>query len=344
MKKFFFTILLVFLWTSLVYAGPMIIGGASSAVTSSMIVDGTIVNDDISATAAIAQSKLSLDSTLTDIADGTIDENLVNTANPWADNEISDTLTIGAGSTVGAVDSSSMTGYPTGAQPLDADLTSLAGGITGLALGAGDGGGYSAAVDGTDFLAPSRIDDTKGNGDTGYVWSADKSYDTFALAPTLAGTNAFTGQNTIGDGGDSIKILYDASPGTDTTYDGEVEANQTAGENLVWGDIVYFNADKKWWKIDADAEATAGNVDLGFVVETINADATGSILRRGFVRDDSFALNAVGDPYYLSTTSGGWTNTAPSGTDDIIRRVGTVRDITTDTMKFDPAQSYLVHD
>lgn len=34
-----------------------------------------------------------LEATLTDIADGTINENLVNTANPWADNEVSDTLT-----------------------------------------------------------------------------------------------------------------------------------------------------------------------------------------------------------------------------------------------------------
>ena len=34
-----------------------------------------------------------LESTLTDIADGTIAENLINTANPWADNEVSDTLT-----------------------------------------------------------------------------------------------------------------------------------------------------------------------------------------------------------------------------------------------------------
>lgn len=34
-----------------------------------------------------------LEATLTDIADGTISENLVNTTNPWADNEVSDTLT-----------------------------------------------------------------------------------------------------------------------------------------------------------------------------------------------------------------------------------------------------------
>lgn len=35
-----------------------------------------------------------LESTLTDIADGTIAENLVNTANPWADNEVADNITI----------------------------------------------------------------------------------------------------------------------------------------------------------------------------------------------------------------------------------------------------------
>ena len=66
--------------------------------------------------------------TLTDIADGTITENLVNTAKPWADNEVADTLTIGAGSTIGAVASGTMTGYPTGAQPLEATLTDIADG------------------------------------------------------------------------------------------------------------------------------------------------------------------------------------------------------------------------
>ena len=35
-----------------------------------------------------------LEATLTDIADGTIVENLVNTANPWADNEVADNITV----------------------------------------------------------------------------------------------------------------------------------------------------------------------------------------------------------------------------------------------------------
>lgn len=41
-----------------------------------------------------------LESTLTDIADGTIAEDLVNTAHPWADNEVSDTITVGASGSV----------------------------------------------------------------------------------------------------------------------------------------------------------------------------------------------------------------------------------------------------
>jgi len=47
---------------------------------------------------------------------------------PWADADVADTLTIGAGSTIGAVASGTMTGYTTGAQPVDATLTDIADG------------------------------------------------------------------------------------------------------------------------------------------------------------------------------------------------------------------------
>lgn len=43
---------------------------------------------------------------------------------------------------------------------------------------------FKAAVNlesGTDFIPPSRLDDTKGNGDTSYFWSADKVYDQLTL-------------------------------------------------------------------------------------------------------------------------------------------------------------------
>lgn len=49
---------------------------------------------------AIGTNVQAYDAILTDIADGTIAENLVNTANPWADNEVSDTITVGASGSV----------------------------------------------------------------------------------------------------------------------------------------------------------------------------------------------------------------------------------------------------
>lgn len=59
--------------------------------------------------------------------------------------------------------------------PLDADF-----GSNGIMERTG-AGTYGIATEGTDYLAPTRIDDTKGDGDTTYVWSADKVYDQLAL-------------------------------------------------------------------------------------------------------------------------------------------------------------------
>ena len=43
--------------------------------------------------AEVAEGYQPLEATLTDIADGTITENLINTTNPWADNEVVNTIT-----------------------------------------------------------------------------------------------------------------------------------------------------------------------------------------------------------------------------------------------------------
>ena len=51
-----------------------------------------------------------LGATLTDIADGTIAENLVNTANPWADNEVADDITC---SNYMPISGGAFTGFPT---------------------------------------------------------------------------------------------------------------------------------------------------------------------------------------------------------------------------------------
>jgi len=60
--------------------------------------------DEYSTTSAIASAYQPLEATLTDIADGTIAENLVNTANPWADNEVTSDLTITTSTVITAND------------------------------------------------------------------------------------------------------------------------------------------------------------------------------------------------------------------------------------------------
>ena len=78
----------------LIYGTGFIDANRFAGVTT---VDGTefgYLNGVTSAIQTQFDAKQPLEATLTDIADGTIAENLVNTANPWADNEVASNLTI----------------------------------------------------------------------------------------------------------------------------------------------------------------------------------------------------------------------------------------------------------
>jgi hypothetical protein len=108
----------------------------------------------------------------------------------------------------------------------------------------------------------------------------------------------------------------------------------TAGENLVAGDVCYLKSDNKYWKADADAEATA-STELRMALASISADATGVFLRVGPYTTTGLTVG----PYYVSTTPGAITATAPSGSGDIVRLVGMARSST--NLYFDPDQTYL---
>jgi hypothetical protein len=117
----------------------------------------------------------------------------------------------------------------------------------------------------------------------------------------------------------SLTLASDHTIGAGAT----VLNDQTAGENLVFGNIVYLKlSDGKWWKTDADAAATTTGL-TGFVTETIAADATGDIMIRGTARDDSWAWTTGGSslPLYISTTPGGLTESPPVGAGDCARIV-----------------------
>lgn len=300
---------------------------------------------------------------------------------------------------------------------------------TGIVKNTTTTGVLSIAADGTDYLAPTRIDDTKGNGDTGYVWSADKVFDQLALKAPLASPE-FTGSPTIGtsidpdaaDGatiGSATKEWSDAyfaggavlyfendqsstvtssaagltfnkfpmtpSAAPDADYEvankkyvddnsinnvvedttpqlgGTLDANEqsiqhewgtltsnatasgdiisaTAGENVVFGSVCYFKSDGKFWKTDADAEATSKGM-IAMAIATIAGNATGLFLKKGFARDDTWNWTVAAELWLDTATAGGLTETKPSGSADIVRLIGYAK--AADYIEFDPSKVYL---
>jgi len=107
----------------------------------------------------------------------------------------------------------------------------------------------------------------------------------------------------------------------------------TAAENLVFGDVCYMNSAGKMAKADADAIATSGAVAIA--TGTIASNATGNFMLNGVIRDDSTYSFTIGGLIYLSTTAGAVTQTAPSGTDDVVQVLGWA--ITADEWMFNPS-------
>ena len=126
-------------------------------------------------------------------------------------------------------------------------------------------------------------------------------------------------------------LVLDETPDSDHTAHG-IKCNFTAGENVVFGNVCYVKSDGKMWKADADAEATSYCVAIALA--TINADASGSFLLIGIARDDTWNWT-VGSPIYLSTTAGELTQTAPSGSGDIVQILGIATHA--DRMYFNPS-------
>lgn len=139
---------------------------------------------------------------------------------------------------------------------------------------------------------------------------------------------------------ENIPFTYDAALSADGKYSGFVRAG-TAGATLAFGDLVYLAAaDSRWELADADAASTSGDVLLGMCVLAAAADGNATtILLQGFIRaDTAFPALTIGGPAYVSTTAGDIQTTAPSGTDDVVRRVGFAW--TADELYFNPSNDY----
>ena len=117
------------------------------------------------------------------------------------------------------------------------------------------------------------------------------------------------------------EVRIDALPDDDHTATGLTTRSINAGATIAIGELCYLGSGGEWLKTDADAEATAVGM-LGICLEAADNDDPMLVgLAGSFVRDDSYAWS-VGVPLYVGLTLGELTETAPSGSGDIVREVG----------------------
>ncbi len=163
--------------------------------------------------------------------------------------------------------------------------------------------------------------------------------------PTLSSTSTMTnktltspvigGAATFASDG-SVKLT--AAP-ADGHYSGITIAGDL-GETVAFGHLVYLKtSDTQWYKADADAVTTAGNVLIGMCVLAGNDNDPSVILLHGTIQAASlFPTFTVGLAVYASGTAGELLVTPPAGADKVWRVVGF--GLTGDILYFNPSQDH----
>ena len=132
--------------------------------------------------------------------------------------------------------------------------------------------------------------------------------DTDTSVPTSGAVVDYVSANAIGD------VVDDTTPqlggDLDWNSNGMKLVSQTVGGSN--GNIVYLSGANTWSNADADAASTASGM-IG-----IRISAT-EVLTHGIYTTTGLTAGSI---YYISTTAGGKTTTAPSATGDIVRVIG----------------------
>ena len=148
------------------------------------------------------------------------------------------------------------------------------------------------------------------------------STDAYVRGNFLAGTSALPySDHTLANGGSSAII---PSGFAIDTVSGQILIGQTAAETLTKGNLVFLRANGRWYKADADQTSTSTSL-LGIALKTV-FDGAGvtDVLIDGVIgiSTEFVTVSNIGEPLYVDTTAGEMTNTAPSGTGDVVRVVG----------------------
>lgn len=136
--------------------------------------------------------------------------------------------------------------------------------------------------------------------------------------------------NTSGDK-ESIRILnFNPALTNDRTVNG-ITVEDTVGEDVIFGEVLYMKSDGKYWKADASASSTMPI--LAIASENISADATGNLLHQGYIKDNSWSFTA-GNLVYSNTTAGDISTSTPTGSGEQVQVVGQA--IAATIIYFDP--------
>ena len=102
------------------------------------------------------------------------------------------------------------------------------------------------------------------------------------------------------------------------------------------GKLYYLDSSQQWEETDADAASTATGMIAIAVV-----DDNARFLVKGLARHSSWSGFTTGDVLYVSGTAGEITNTAPTGSADIVRIVGYCTNGSTREIYFDPSKDWI---
>ena len=161
----------------------------------------------------------------------------------------------------------------------------------------------------------ASVDSSAGAGDAGKIVALNTSG---VLDSTVV--NSVTSSAGAGDTGKVVAL--DGSGKIDNTMMptgvGADTATITASEALSAGDLVnvWSSTGAKVRKADA---TTAGKEAHGFVLASVSNGASATVYFEG---SNTSVTSLMPGVYYLSTTAGGVTATAPSGSGNVVQRVG----------------------
>ncbi len=128
---------------------------------------------------------------------------------------------------------------------------------------------------------------------------------------------------------DDATADFDPTLSTDHTYSGQT-TTEVVGESVEFGDLLYFDwTDKEYKKAAKGAEATMPTTTIA-----LESKANGEsclLLRRGFIRDDSWTFGAA---IVMTGAAGAPTTTLPDTEGDQVQRIGTA--IAASKMYFNP--------